>query len=134
MSSPTRQLAPLDTNRRRHSRRYFPSLARVRDLDVAGHASGAGRLCASDVAPPKGILIMPFETLWTRARAGSLEIGDPAPDFSLIKLDKSSNLRLSEINVRQPVATLYLTTLPAGGSRPQPALRCVSKIRWRFWS
>ena len=57
--------------------------------------------------PGEVFLIMPFETLWMRARAGSLRIGDPAPDFSLAKLDKSSNLRLSEINARQPVAMIF---------------------------
>ncbi|MBO0910775.1 MAG: hypothetical protein J2P13_03185 [Acidobacteria bacterium] len=57
--------------------------------------------------PGEVFLILPFETLWTRARAGRLEIGDPAPDFSLMKLDRSSSLRLSEINRRQPVAMIF---------------------------
>jgi hypothetical protein len=57
--------------------------------------------------PMEVFLIVPFETLWTRARGGSLEIGDRAPDFSLVKLDKSSNLRLSEINAHEPVAMIF---------------------------
>jgi len=57
--------------------------------------------------PGEVFLIMPFETLWTRARAGSLRVGDPAPDFSLMKLDRSSELRLSEINRRRPVAMIF---------------------------
>jgi peroxiredoxin len=48
-------------------------------------------------------LLVPFETLWTRARAGALRIGDAAPDFSLVKLDKTARVRLSEMNKTQPV-------------------------------
>src|SRR5437763_10731080 len=37
---------------------------------------------------PWGVfLVMPFVTLWTPARAGTVHVGDPAPDFSLTKLD-----------------------------------------------
>jgi len=32
---------------------------------------------------PVPFLLFPFETLWTRARAETLNVGDPAPDFSL---------------------------------------------------
>ena len=57
--------------------------------------------------PWQVFLILPFETLWTRARAGALEPGDPAPDFSLLKLDKSSSVRLSEINRTRPVVMIF---------------------------
>jgi hypothetical protein len=52
-------------------------------------------------------LVLPFETLWTRARAGSLEVGDQAPDFSLLKTDKSGTVRLSELNRKQPVVMIF---------------------------
>ena len=52
-------------------------------------------------------LVVPFETLWTRARAGSLNIGDSAPDFSLLKLDKTSTIRFSEVNKAQPVVMVF---------------------------
>ena len=52
-------------------------------------------------------LVVPFETLWTRARAGSIALGDPAPDFSLEKVDKSGTLRLSELNQGQPVVMIF---------------------------
>jgi hypothetical protein len=52
-------------------------------------------------------LVVPFETLWTRARAGNLHIGDAATDFSLVRLDKSSTVRLSELNARQPVVLIF---------------------------
>jgi hypothetical protein len=57
--------------------------------------------------PWEVFLVVPFETLWTRARAGSLNLGDPAPDFSLAKLDKSANVRLSEVNAKQPVVMIF---------------------------
>jgi len=52
-------------------------------------------------------LVVPFETLWTRARAGSIAPGDSAPDFSLEKVDKSGSLRLSEINQGRPVVMIF---------------------------
>ena len=52
-------------------------------------------------------LVVPFETLWTRARAGSLNVGDSAPDFSLAKLDKTATIHLSEVNKAQPVVMVF---------------------------
>lgn len=57
--------------------------------------------------PWEVFLIVPFETLWTRARAGSMQVGDPVPDFSLLKLDKSGSVRLSELNQAQPVVMIF---------------------------
>jgi len=56
---------------------------------------------------PVVFLLFPFETLWTHARAGSLHTGDPAPDFSLMKLDKSSTVQLSSLTARQPVVLVF---------------------------
>src|SRR5882762_6549393 len=53
------------------------------------------------VPGPVAFLVLPFETLWTRARAGALQIGDPAPDFTLTKLDKSSKIQLSAFTAQQ---------------------------------
>ena len=52
-------------------------------------------------------LVVPFETLWSRARAGSLNVGDSAPDFSLVKLDKTDTVHLSELNKTQPVVMIF---------------------------
>jgi len=57
--------------------------------------------------PWQVFLICPFETMWTQARAGNVHVGDPAPDFSLTKLDKTGTLRLSEINKTQPVVMIF---------------------------
>ncbi len=57
---------------------------------------------------PVPFLVFPFETLWIHARAGTLHIGDPAPDFSLMKLDKSSSVQLSSFRAqRRPVVLIF---------------------------
>ncbi len=65
-----------------------------------------GRVMAK-MPGPVPFLLYPFETLWTRARAGTLHVGDPAPDFSLLKLDKSGSVHLAELNQRQPVVLVF---------------------------
>ena len=57
--------------------------------------------------PWEVFLICPFETMWTRARAGNVHIGDQAPDFYLTKLDKSGAVRLSELDKAQPVVMVF---------------------------
>jgi hypothetical protein len=60
------------------------------------------------VPGPVAFLVLPFETLWMRARAGKLQVGDPAPDFSLMKLDKSAHVQLSAFTAqRQPVVLIF---------------------------
>jgi len=56
---------------------------------------------------PVVFLAYPFETLWTRTRAGTLNIGDPAPDFTLTKVDKSGSVQLSALNQQQPVVLVF---------------------------
>ena len=57
---------------------------------------------------PVAFLILPFETLWTHARAGRLQVGDSAPDFSLMKLDKSAQIQLSTLTAqRRPVVLVF---------------------------
>ena len=61
----------------------------------------------SKMPGPVPFLLFPFETAWTRARAGTLRVGDSAPDFSLMKLDHSGRVQLSEINKTQPVVLVF---------------------------
>jgi hypothetical protein len=57
---------------------------------------------------PVAFLVLPFETLWTHARAGRLEVGDAAPDFSLMKLDKSASVQLSSLTAQgRPVVLIF---------------------------
>jgi len=57
---------------------------------------------------PVAFLVLPFETLWTHARAGALQVGDAAPNFSLAKLDKSASVQLSNLTAQgQPVVLIF---------------------------
>src|SRR5579863_1475107 len=57
--------------------------------------------------PDAVFLVAPFETMWMHARAGHLQPGDPAPDFSLTKLDKSATVQLSSLTAQQPVVLVF---------------------------
>jgi hypothetical protein len=57
--------------------------------------------------PGIAYVLVPFETMWMRARAGHLKAGDLAPDFSLTKLDKSATVQLSSLAATQPVVLLF---------------------------
>jgi hypothetical protein len=65
-----------------------------------------GRVMAK-MPGPVPFLLFPFETFWMRARAGSLKVGDAAPDFSLLKLDKTERVQLSALNQQQPVVLVF---------------------------
>jgi hypothetical protein len=94
-------------------------LARVSALLLALYIAFAGYIVWAMHQPPETFgrvmshmpnavfLILPFETFWTHARAGQLHPGDPAPDFSLPKLDKSERVQLSALNARQPVVLVF---------------------------
>ena|SRR5579863_4560644 len=56
---------------------------------------------------PVVFLLFPFETLWMRARAGTLRVGDPAPDFSLATLDHGGSVQLSTLIKQQPVVLVF---------------------------
>ena len=57
---------------------------------------------------PIPFLIFPFETLWMHARAGTLQAGTSAPDFSLMKLDKTATIQLSSLTAQQrPVVLVF---------------------------
>jgi hypothetical protein len=53
-------------------------------------------------------MIFPFETMWMRARGGTLHVGDPAPDFTLATLDKSAHVQLSSFTAQaKPVVLIF---------------------------
>jgi hypothetical protein len=56
---------------------------------------------------PAPFLLFPFETAWLQVRSGSLHVGDPASDFSLMKLDKSGRVQLSALTAGQPVVLIF---------------------------
>lgn len=57
--------------------------------------------------PAAIFLLAPFETMWTRARAGSLNVGDTAPEFTLFTLDKSSHVSLTAIRNDRPIVLVF---------------------------
>lgn len=57
--------------------------------------------------PVAVFLVAPFETMWTRARAGTLAIGDQAPDFTLPTLDKSAEINLATVRKDHPVVLVF---------------------------
>jgi len=57
--------------------------------------------------PVAVFLVSPFETLWTRARAGNLSVGDSAPDFTLPTFDKSAQVNLETIRKDRPVVLVF---------------------------
>jgi hypothetical protein len=62
----------------------------------------------SRMPAPVAFLLFPFETAWMHARAGTLRPGDPAPDFSLVTLDKTEQVRLSSFaEQHRPVVLIF---------------------------
>jgi len=57
--------------------------------------------------PMASMIVLPFEPLWSIARAGSLQSGDPAPDFRLQTYDKSSRVQLSSFRGERPVVLIF---------------------------
>jgi hypothetical protein len=57
--------------------------------------------------PGVAYVLVPFETMWMHARAGHLNSGDVAPDFTLTKLDKSATVQLSALTATQPVVLVF---------------------------
>jgi len=56
---------------------------------------------------PLPFLLFPFETMWKQARAGHLQLGDEAPDFTLPFLDHSQTVSLSALRGKQPVVLIF---------------------------
>jgi hypothetical protein len=57
--------------------------------------------------PGPAFLVLPFETLWTSARSGSLRPGDEAPDFDLQTVDKAARVKLSDFRGKKPVVLVF---------------------------
>ncbi|MET0552814.1 MAG: deiodinase-like protein [Vicinamibacteria bacterium] len=65
----------------------------------------AGKALAA--VPGPAFMVLPLEALWTRARRGALEVGQPAPDFDLPTLDGSTRVRLSSLRGGKPVVLIF---------------------------
>jgi len=56
---------------------------------------------------PAPFLLFPFETMWKHARGGTLQAGNPAPDFRLPLLDGSGSVELSSFRANRPVVLIF---------------------------
>jgi hypothetical protein len=57
--------------------------------------------------PMPAMLIVPFEPMWNVARGGALLVGDMAPDFTLPRVDHTSEVRLSSFRGQEPVILVF---------------------------
>lgn len=57
--------------------------------------------------PPVAFMVLPFEHLWMNARAGHLEVGQPAPDFTLKTVDGAAQMTLSSFRGQKPVVLVF---------------------------
>jgi hypothetical protein len=56
--------------------------------------------------PMPAFFLFPFETMWNQARAGTVQPGDMAPDFSLPTQDHLSEVALSSLRGK-PVVLVF---------------------------
>ena len=64
-----------------------------------------GRIIAR--TPSIFMMVVPFEPLWMRARAGAVKPGDMAPDFRLPALDRKETVQLSSYRGSRPVVLVF---------------------------
>ena len=57
--------------------------------------------------PMPMMMVLPFETMWMRARAGQVQVGTVAPDFNLPTLDHAATVQLSSFRGSQPVVLVF---------------------------
>ena len=57
--------------------------------------------------PGAAMMVLPFRPLWMSARAGHLQVGDQAPDFSLRPLHGDRVVTLSEEIREKPVVLIF---------------------------
>jgi hypothetical protein len=57
--------------------------------------------------PGPAMMLFPFKPLWMTARAGSLQVGDPAPDFTLPTLHGERRVTLSSEYRQKPVVLIF---------------------------
>jgi hypothetical protein len=57
--------------------------------------------------PPISFMVLPFRPLWMAARAGKLQVGQNAPDFSLKTADAGSTVSLASFRGKRPVVLVF---------------------------
>ena len=57
--------------------------------------------------PVPAYFLFPFETMWTQARNGHLNVGDIAPDLSVKTLEANTSVPLSSLWAAKPVVLVF---------------------------
>jgi len=57
--------------------------------------------------PLPAYFVIPFETMWSRARKGHVEAGDSAPNFTVKKLEDKTPLELGSLWAEKPVVLVF---------------------------
>ena len=57
--------------------------------------------------PMPAYFVIPFETLWNRARGGHLEVGDPAPALTVKHLNETTPVDLGSLWAERPVVLVF---------------------------
>ena len=57
--------------------------------------------------PMPAYFVLPFETLWTRARKGQLSVGDTAPGLTVKKLEDHTPTELGSLWAEKPVVLVF---------------------------
>ena len=57
--------------------------------------------------PMPAFFLFPFETMWTQARKGHLNVGDTAPDFSVKTLETKTPVQLASLWSSKPVVLVF---------------------------
>jgi hypothetical protein len=57
--------------------------------------------------PMPAYFLFPFETMWTDARRGSLNVGDTVPDFTVKTLDTKVRTQLVSLWADKPVVLVF---------------------------
>ena len=57
--------------------------------------------------PMPAYFVLPFETLWMRARHGQLNVGDSAPPLTVKKLEDHSAVSLASLWADRPVVLIF---------------------------
>jgi len=57
--------------------------------------------------PMPAYFLFPFETMWSRARKGSLNVGDKAPDITVKTLDDKQPMQLASLWAEKPTVLVF---------------------------
>ena len=57
--------------------------------------------------PMPAYFVIPFETLWSRARAGHVNVGDAAPNLTVKRLEDKSPVELGSLWTERPVVLVF---------------------------